>query len=90
MHNLSVIFTRNIINATADDTTLFIRNKDSLKHAMDHFYRCAGLLLNKDKTEAFLLGQNNNTCLKQFWIKIVENQFKSLGIVLSKNPKDIV
>ena len=82
-----------LLTQLADDTTLFIRDKDSLKHAilnLDHFYRCAGLRLNKDKTEAFLLGQNNNICLKQFGIKIIENQFKSLGIVLSKNPKAIV
>ena len=76
----------------ADDTNLFIKDIASLKNTiniLDHFFKCAGLWLNKDKTDANLLGQKKNICLKQFSIKIVEKTFNSLWIKLCKNTKSM-
>ena len=43
----------------ADDTTIFVRDINSIKLVLDtlsHFSKCAGLKLNRDKTEAIQLG----------------------------------
>ena len=40
------------ITQLADDTTFFVKDSDSVKHVLnmlEHFHRCAGLRLNKDK-----------------------------------------
>ena len=41
----------------------FLQDLDSVKHTLDlchHFHHCAGLKLNKHKTEAFQLGVVSN------------------------------
>ena len=56
----------------ADDTVLYLKNKKSLRNSfklLDHFHKCAGLKLNREKTEAIELG-----------IKWVEGSTKTLGL----------
>ena len=82
------------ITQMADDTTLFLKNLNSLQAAfniLDHYHKCAGLRLNKDKTEAILLGQDQqNVDLKPYKIKVKEGPFKILGIFISKDPNETI
>ena len=71
------------ITQMADDTALFLKNMDSVKYSLqllDHFFSCAGLKLNKEKTEAVKLGVGNKGDLSVHGIKWVENKIRSLGI----------
>ena len=52
-----------LITQLADDTTLFLKDKTSLEAVLkilSHVYKCAGLKLNKTKTEIIKLGITNN------------------------------
>jgi hypothetical protein len=80
------------ITQLADDTTLILKDKESITKTLkllDHFHKCAGLKLNKSKTEAIPLGAYNNISLANTGIKSVE-QTKSLGILISKQVNSIV
>ena len=47
----------------ADDTTFFLKNTKLLEETLvllEHFKQRASFCLNKDKTEAIILGQSNN------------------------------
>ena len=75
----------------ADDTTLFLKDTDSLQEAfniLEHFYICSGLKLNKDKTEAIKLGIDNIDSTK-FGIKWIRGPIKVLGIWIGKNLDEI-
>ena len=81
-----------LISQLADDTTLFLRNKDSLVETfsvLNHFHKCAGLKLNKAKTEAIVLGQGNDIDLNIYGINTVKSTIKSLGIIIGKDLKKI-
>ena len=57
-----LLFNNNIITLSqlADDTTIFLSDYQSIDrvlHLLHHFQKCAGLKLNKNKTEAIKLGQ---------------------------------
>ena len=56
----------------------------------EHFYHCAGLKLNREKTEGILLGQNNNNDLSKYGIKIVKDTVRSLGILVGKDTNNII
>ena len=76
-----------IISQLADDTTLFVKDKVSLQNSLtilEHFYKCAGLRLNKTKTEVIKLGVTNNISLSHLGMKEVETS-TSLGIIFTKN-----
>ena len=79
------------ISQLADDTTLFVKNTQSLDRVfllLNHFYQCAGLKLNKDKTEAMVLG-NSNLNLVKYGITVTKKQVKSLGIIIQKDLTDL-
>ena len=73
------------ISQLADDTTLFLKDLNSVNTLfkfLDYFGTCSGLQLNQSKTEAIWLGQNTNEHkdeqpLNLNWNK---NFFKCLGI----------
>lgn len=80
------------ITQMADDTTLFLENVISVDNALElleHFYKCAGLRLNKEKTEAVQLGLINNGNLKGHGIKWVDKNIKTLGVWVGKNTGDL-
>ena len=89
---ISINGTEILISQLADDTTLYLRNKESVINSiqiLEHFFRCAGLRLNKDKTEAMPLGNYNSINLNNIGVKMVTENIKSLGIIITKNVKDI-
>jgi hypothetical protein len=76
------------ITQLADDTSLFLKNKDSILTVLsllNHFENCAGLKLNTEKTHAIILGSQNGINVKDLGIKIVTDSIKTLGIHVSKN-----
>ena len=84
--------TKILLTQFADDTTIFLKDKESLEnsiHLLKHFYQCSGLKLNRSKTEAFRLGASNNISIANTGIKTVEKT-KSLGIILTKNTNDLI
>ncbi len=69
----------------ADDTTLLLRNLESLDIAIDtvnKFSAVAGPKLNKDKTEGILLGTLKNTVLEYSGIKFTNNAVRALGVYI--------
>ena len=73
----------------ADDTTLFIKDVDSLHcvlQVLKHFEECSGLKLNYSKTEVLPLG---NFDLQKVPVKVVEKAY-SLGTWYFKSTKDII
>ncbi len=78
------------ISQLADDTTLFIKDLNSLEQVLSclhHFQKCAGLKLNNDKTEAIILGKSNID-LAKFGINTPE-VIKYLGIFINKALSNI-
>ena len=76
------------ITQLADDTSLFLKNKESILTVftlLNHFENCAGLKLNKEKTHAIMLGSVNDINVKNLGIKIVTESIKTLGIYVGKN-----
>ena len=66
----------------ADDTTLFIKDIDSLNttlHLLDHYKKCAGLNLNREKSEIIRLGISNLQPSKN-GLKWVDGPIKTLGV----------
>ena len=85
MHNNSVKLVQ-----MADDTTVFLKDHDSLRillDIMDSFERSSGLKLNKGKTEAMWLGIKGHQ-RKGLGIKWQENQIFSLGTWFCKTKKE--
>ena len=71
----------------ADDTTLFLNNDQSLKFSLDlleHYQHCAGLKLNKEKSEIVQLG-NPSVKLLRHGLKLVKGPIKTLGIWIGKS-----
>ncbi len=69
----------------ADDTTLLLRNLESLDVAIDtvnKFSAVAGPKLNKDKTEGILLGTLKNTVIEYSGIKFTNNAVRALGVYI--------
>ena len=79
------------ISQLADDTTLFLKDKHSVQTVLDllkHFELCAGLKLNKSKSEAIMLG-NSNHLTSVCGIKIIDKPVKLLGIWICKETNNI-
>ena len=82
-----------VISQLADDTTLFLKDIESLKNALaliDNFSKISGLKLNKDKCEAFWicsLASSNSMPLGLKWTK---GMIKCLGIWCGPNIDDAI
>lgn len=75
------------ISQLADDTTLFLKNKDQIPLAIslvNTFSNASGLQLNLSKCELLALHQNDITCLRNIPVK---NTVKYLGITITKDQK---
>lgn len=75
------------IGQLADDTTLFLKDENSLRESLnvfESFSKCSGLKLNKTKTEIFYLG-NTNHKPNTYGLSLAGDTFKSLGIYFSKD-----
>ena len=70
------------IDQFADDTRLFLKDKKSLKEALNSlnlFEKVSGLKINNDKSEAFWLDESKNN-EKPFGLKWTTEPIKSFGI----------
>ena len=81
----------------ADDTTLFVRDMESLEEAilqLQKFSLCSGLKINLEKTEIVPNGTNKNKELKLSknlsQVMVNNNAFKTLGIWFTSNIKEAV
>ena len=78
----------------ADDTSLFLRDVESVKlslNLLEEFYRYAGLKINKSKTEAIILWNNDTITIDEtLSIKWHNKPFKTLGIWFSLNNKEML
>ena len=85
-----------LITQLADDTTLFLNDKDSISYVlyvMDLFYESSGLRLNKQKSEVYILGncgQSDNSPSSIHGVKCVKGPFKALGIYFSNDPQEVL
>lgn len=76
------------ITQMADDTTIFVKDVNSVKivlKTLEHFSQCAGLKLNRDKTEAIQLGLHTEHIKSKFGIKWVEGPTKVIGVWVGKD-----
>ena len=81
-----------VISQLADDTTLFLKDTLSLSHVLtvlSHFEICAGLKLNRGKSEAIMLGHAVKSPSSVCGIKIVDKPIKTLGVWISKDTASI-
>ena len=78
------------ISQLADDTTLFVKDIESVKKLLtflDRFSKVSGLTLNQSKTEAIWLGKIINDNDKPLGLNWNTGYFKCLGIWCHTNPK---
>ncbi len=91
VHGITVSGYTITLSQLADDTTLFVKDKQSLSHAitiLSHFEKCAGLKLNTDKSEIIVLDKNvsnNYVC----GMPVVKKSIKVLGVWITNNVEDI-
>jgi exonuclease III len=81
------------ISQYADDTCLFISDQFSLSVAMlvlDKFYKCSGLKMNKDKSEAVWIGASSNYRHTPCNLKWTTDSVKCLGILINKDPTTMI
>ena len=77
------------ITQYADDTTVLVRDLDSVSQLMklfSNFKNISGLEVNKHKTEAMWLGSWRNCNEKPFGFKWPHNSIYALGVHLSYDP----
>ena len=75
----------------ADDTTVFVRDKESVLELLDflrEFNSLSGLEINTSKTEAMWLGQWKNNQDTPFGFKWPKEPILSLGVFFSHNQTD--
>ena len=75
------------IKQLADDTTLFLQNKNDIMHArsiLENFSSFSGLTLNQSKTKALKIGKNNEEEEIPF---NVTDKIKILGVVFKNNVR---
>ena len=80
------------ITQMADDTSLFLNDFASVHNCLnilDHFYKCAGLKLNKDKTEAILLGKTTRPVNDKMGLNWVKGPIKVTGIWVGHNIAEL-
>ena len=78
------------ISQLADDTTLFLKDIESVKRLLcflSKFSLVSGLKLNQSKTEAVWIGKNINCRSKPLGLKWNDGFFKCLGIWCHSNVK---
>ncbi len=81
------------ISQLADDTTLFLRDIDSLREALsflDIFKCCTGLKLNRSKTEIIWLGSQCNSTVKPLGLRVTNSSVRCLGVLCNTNVTDAV
>ena len=79
------------INQFADDTTLILKDTNSIRPALGilkSFYICSGLKTNIDKTQAFFIGENNKTPEHKHNFKWSKDPIHLLGITLYNNENE--
>ena len=78
------------ITQYADDTTVFLKNPESMSHLLDlleKFERCSGLKINHTKSEAMWLGKWKNREDTPFNVKWPKDSVYALGIYFSNSEK---
>ena len=78
------------ITQYADDTTVFLKNPESMSHLLDlleKFERCSGLKINHTKSEAMWLGKWKNREDTPFNVKWPKDSVNALGIYFSNSEK---
>ena len=81
-----------VISQYADDTTLFLKDESSIKslfQILEHFGKCAGLKINKTKTEILSLGQGERH-EKVCGVHCKTEPVKCLGVWIGKNIDEII
>ena len=77
-----------VITQMADDTTLFVSDINSVHRCvqlLEHFKKCAGLAINKDKTKVFQLGTSSLITENKFGLRWTKDDVKVTGIYVGKN-----
>ena len=80
------------ISQLADDTTLFLNDQSSLKNVLlllSHFEKCAGLKVNKEKSEAIVLGKHVEDVRYICGINVATKPIKTLGVWITKDCDNI-
>ena len=80
------------ISQYADDTCLFLQNENSLQTALrifDNFYKCSGLKVNMEKSEAIWIGASSNFRHKPLGLKWTRGAI-CLGVYISNNLKEMI
>ena len=87
IEGISINDTEYKLSMMADDTTVIIKNINSLDKAInifEQFRKCSCLKLNLNKTEIIPLGESNNLKIQLpnhlSKIKIKQGPFKALGV----------
>ena len=78
------------ITQYADDTTVFLKNPESMSHLLDlleKFERCSGLKINHTKSEAMWLGKWKNREDTPFNLNWPKDSVYALGIHFSNSKK---
>jgi exonuclease III len=81
------------ISQFADDTCLYIADENSLENVfnlIELFSKCAGLKVNKEKSEAMWIGASSNYRHKPFNIKWTKDSIKTLGIYVNLDRKTTI
>ncbi len=81
------------ISQLADDTTLFLKDTNSLNdalHLLHIFSKCSGLNVNKDKSEAIWIGASSNFRHKPCGLKWTREPVKCLGIYIGQNISEVL
>ena len=89
---LSILDSSITLTQMADDTTLFLKDLESIPaclNVLNHFEKCAGLKLNKEKTEAFQLGINQIKIENMFGLKWVNGPIKVTGVSVGNNIAEL-
>ena len=91
VERIKVFQTEHKISQFADDTTLFLRNLNSVQNSItlvDQFGDISGLSLNVEKTKALWLGPWRFKSSKPFGLKWTTDPVRALGIFISYDVKE--
>jgi hypothetical protein len=81
------------ISQFADDTCFYLKDQESLKTVLlvlDIFTKCAGLKMNRDKSEAIWIGSSSNFLHKPYELNWTNKTIKSLGIYIGLDRKKMI
>ena len=91
IHGIDIKGSEVVISQLADDTSLFLKDKESVEQSLNllsHFQEHAGLKLNKEKSEAISLGNMPTESKSISGIRLIKEPVKVLGIWISKNVEE--